>query len=619
MAKAYQEKEIQFEGKYSREALVTLKMAYRPYRSQMIGWIVLGFIGRLLLLSNANIIGWWADSFCKAPAICRPIPSLAQGWGSHEYLPVLLFVTVFGFLLTTIFRIGFSRTSAQAVSLIYDEVTMRTSRFPMRFFDVTPVGRVVTRFSSDYGNVFRMFGGPMAEFLSIVFDLIAMVILVFFASPYFLPCFLLIAILNFVIYRLNLRVIREERRNLSRNRSPSIAHFAETTQGAMSVRIFDRQKSFIERFRFLNIEFLTQKMRTTFVLFRFTFQMNIVSSVLLLVSGFLGLILVQKGVMSIGAIGVAFTFVSLSSASLQMFFEWISQFEEAMTGVERLDHYLRQPLEAGAFLPERARFETGHPTHQDHVRNLEAQGKFTPQQAVSVKVDKVSFRYGSDLDWVLKDISFAIHPGERVGIVGRTGSGKSSLIQAILNLYPVEKGKIQVGDFSVGDFDLGLYRKQIAFISQDPVMFLGSIRENLVGDKKTDEQNILQALERVGLKSWVASLPGGLDFQIEEKGRNISVGERQLLCMARCLLSDAPVVIMDEATSSVDPQSEEILVHATEAFFKGRTQIIIAHRLTTLQHCDRVLWLDKGQVKIFGPREDVLRHFAQAEPKSVST
>ncbi len=193
--------------------------------------------------------------------------------------------------------------------------------------------------------------------------------------------------------------------------------------------------------------------------------------------------------------------------------------------------------------------------------------------------------------------------------MGRTGSGKSSLIQALFYLYPLKEGKISIKQLSPldGKTDLQLYRKSIALIAQDPTLFKGTLWENLDVLGNRSENELFLALERVGLQSWANR--AGLERAIEEKGRNLSQGERQLICMARCLLQETPVIVMDEATSSVDPQSEEILVRATEEFFKGKTQIIIAHRLSTLIHCDRILWLKQGEIAMLGKPQEVLPVF----------
>jgi ABC-type multidrug transport system fused ATPase/permease subunit len=617
--------EIHTDRGYDASVLATLKEAYSPFIGRMSLTFVVGFLARILLLGNANVVGVWVDTFCdpQTAVHCKAVPAFFAGFTSGQFLTLLGLMALAGFIGTMIFRVGFSRMSAHAISQLYDEVTLRTSRLPMGFFDGTPAGRIITRFSSDYGNVFRLFGGPLAEFVSIIFDLTVMVILITVASPYYLAFVVLIAGLNYLIYRLNRKKLRIARRELSASRSPSIAHFAETTQGASTIRSFLRQKSFMDRFHRLDDYFLNQKMKTTTRVMAFSFQMNALSALLLLMTGASAYYLIHRGSISVGSVGVAFTFIALSGNTVQMFFEWLTQFEEAMIGVERLDQYLRKDLEPGNLLPSRASFHTGHPKYDIKLEKYLQNRRLTENRSASVEVDGLWFKYRADLPWVLKNVSFTVKAGERLGIVGRTGSGKSSLIQALFYLYPIHAGKISINRHhpkiapdEVGT-DLNLFRRSIAFISQDPVLFQGSLRGNLDIDGSLNEARLLEVLAQVGLKDWVLEQSGGLDLIIEERGKNLSLGERQLVCMARCLLQQAPVVIMDEATSSVDPQSEEILVKATEEFFADRTQIIIAHRLSTLQKCDRILWLNDGEIQSLGPTSEVLSQFIKNLPSEI--
>ncbi|MGE0631742.1 MAG: ABC transporter ATP-binding protein [Pseudobdellovibrionaceae bacterium] len=598
----YLEKETRQSEAYSKEVFSTLNFAYNRYYRVLSLILVAGFAGRVLILANANVIGLWVDSLSKTE--CTRVGFL-QCLGPDQYLLILGGLVSFGFVFTMIFRVGFSRVSAFAVSSLYDEVTVRTSRFPMSFFDRTPAGRIITRFSSDYGAVFRLFGGPLAEFIAIIFDLIAMTLLVTWASPYYLPFVVAIGALNYFVYRLNRETLRKERRELSASRSPSIAHFAETTQGAATIRAFSQESTFDSRFLKLNDYYLNQKLRTVKKLTFFSFQMNSLTAFLFLAIGLAAFYLVSQNLVSIGSVGVAFTFIMLSGTTIQMFFEWMAQFEEAMIGVERLDRYLRRDIESNGKLPASTVFKTMHAKYTNEIVSQAG-----PQNA-KVVFDKVSFRYASDLPFVLKGLNFEIRAGERFGIVGRTGSGKSSLIQVLFNLYPIDQGKVTVDGHCPPEMDLNEYRKNISLITQEPVLFKGTLLENLTLDPSISKERILSILDKVGLR-YLAEGPRGLQHQVEERGRNLSAGEKQLICMARCLLQDAPVVVMDEATSSVDPQSEEVLVKATEDFFSGRTQIIIAHRLSTLQNCDRILWLQKGEVKMIGKPSEVLPIFQKS-------
>ncbi len=607
-------------GAFKHSVYQTLYMAYNPFLLRISLSLIFGFLGRSLILGNTNIIGYWIDSNCKAPSVCKVGPDFLKSFNDQDYVLLLAVMTTIGFILTLIFRTVFSRVSAQAVSVIHDEVTLRTSRYPMRFFDTTPAGRIITRFSSDYGNMFRYFGGPLAEFISIIMDLFLMILLIALASPIFLIFVAFIILMNFSVYRLNRDRLRKIRRELSASRSPSIAHFAETTQGASTIRSFLRQTSFKSRFNRLDRYFLDQKKRTSKNLVGFSFQMNSLSSLLFLITGVSSYYLIQNGLLSIGSVGVAFSFIVLSGNTVQMFFEWLAQSEEAMIGVERLDNYLHRPIEPGSYLPASTKFKTAHPIYSATLEKYLSSRRLTEKNQASIKAQDVWFRYSSDLPWVLKNLNFEVNAGERLGVIGRTGSGKSSLIQALFYLYPIEKGFIcingnapNLNDSSGSGPDLALYRQSMALISQEPVLFQGTLRANLDPWKKKKDSDLLEVLNRVGLAEWVQSGQPILDRRIEEKGKNISLGERQLLCLARCLIQDAPIVVMDEATSSVDPRSEEIMVKATEELFKGKTQIIIAHRLSTLGQCDRILWLDHGEIKMLGSPQEILKEFEKQD------
>lgn len=606
------EKASSDESGYSRSVIDTLIFAYRPFALRIAFSLGLGFLGRLALMANANLIGYWVDSLCvqrSQQGLCRELPSLFAGWSSEHFLIVLASLALGGFVFILIFRVLFSRLSAQAVSSIYDETTLRTSRQPMAFFDATPAGRIITRFSSDYGNVFRLFGGPLAELFSIIFDLISMTLLISLASPYYLLIVLLMLLVDWTIYRLNAERIRTARRKMSAARSPSIAHFAETAQGASAIRTFSKEKTFLSRFEKLDQYFRANKWEATGTIFSFSFQINLATALALFATGLLAIFLLQHHLVSVGSIGVAFAFLVLSGGTIQSFFEWTTQFEEAMVGVERMDQFIRAPIEKGAKLPAEARFKTDHPQRSREEQERIRSSQLIQGLAADLEFSNVWLQYRDDIPPTLKGIDLKVRAGERLGIVGRTGSGKSSLIQALFYLYPLKEGNIRINGLSPqdGNTDLQLYRKSIALIAQDPTLFKGSLRENLdvLGNRSSTEMTL--ALERVGLSDW-ANIEG-LEKAIEEKGRNLSQGERQLVCMARCLLQDSPIIVMDEATSSVDPQSEEIMVRATEEFFKSKTQLIIAHRLSTLIHCDRILWLKQGEVAMLGTPQEVLPVF----------
>ncbi len=634
--------ETRFQGRYGSSLRDTLFQAYRPALARTILYLAVGLLGRVALLGNANLIGYWVDSLCAGNRGCRPLPSWLAGTTSHDFLIYLTIANAIGFSFTLLFRAGLSRLSAEAVSRIYDETTMRTSRLPMSFFDQNPSGRVMTRFTSDYNNIFRVFGGPIAEFLTLVFDLTAMTLLLAAASPWLLPFWALQAALNLAVYRFFLPSLRRERRELALRRSPAIAHFAESAVGANTIRAFERESVFEVRFSRLNDSFLQQRKNTVALFAKFSFSMGVCTAVTFLLTGLASYRLATAGQIGIGAVGVAFAYLGLSSNVLQSFFDWLGQFEEAMTGMERMNEYLRSPLEPGAMLPANSGFATGQPKEPNEKPS--APLFVAAREGVPVDIEDLWLRYRADLPPVLKGVDLHVRAGERLAVVGKTGSGKTSLVQALFYLYPIERGRIRVAGYEAelrvpeprdgspraGRVDLVTFRSLLAYITQEPTLFLGTIRENLMAPgvqslaaderlrgvfRHTDDE-LIDALARVQFLREGATREEyryWLDYQVEERGRNLSSGERQLLCMARCLLQDAPVVILDEATSAVDPRSEEILTRATDEFFRGKTQIIIAHRLSTIRSCDRVLWLQQGVVHRVGPPGEVLPEFERAE------
>ncbi len=597
--------EIYFES-YSPNVFKTLYLAYLPFRNKIFFIALLGFLARILILAQSNLIGLWVDKLCQDPIYCNSKSTLLTNLSSDQIIGVLFLMGILGFAMTAYFRILFSRYSAYAVSSIYDRVSLRTSRYPMRFFDQNPTGKIITRFSSDYGTVFRLFGGPLAEFISIVFDLLTIVILLIVASPYYILIILIIIALNYFVYKKNIQNLRVQRRKLSRYRSPSIAHFAETTQGASTVRVLGKEIIFKNRFHQLDSYFINQKLTTNREIFKFSFQMNSLTSLMLFLVGIISYYLLQFGLISMGSIGVAFGLVVYSGNTIQMFFEWLAQLEEGMIGMERLDSFLHKPIENGQSEAKISELISSI-TRPDFISTLKSPPPLFPK--VKIKAENLWFRYDPDLPWVLKDLHFEIEEGEKIGIIGRTGSGKTSLIQALFGFYPIEKGSIQLNDkLPIEDIDINFYRRHFAYISQEPVLFQGTLRDNLDPLRLQTEASLMTSLLQVGFVNQETELEI-LNLRIDEKGKNLSLGERQLLCLARTLIQNSPIVILDEATSSVDPQSEEIMVKATQEFFKNRTQIIIAHRLSTLEKCDRVIWLDKGEIKKIGPTLEIIKLF----------
>lgn len=573
---------------FSKSIFDTLLQAYRPFLVRIIAVVLLGFVGRLIFLSNAQLIAKFYDSH---PVIVRE--------DLVNLTTTLLFVLAVSSVFTVLYRTVFSRLSALAVSRIYDETTYRVSRYPLSYFDHTPVGKITTRFSSDYGNVFRLFGGPLAEFLSIIFDLIGISLLILLTHPYFVINLALAGLGFYLILKRNQLRLRGHRREVSILRGPSVAHFSETVQGSLSIRQNAKVKTFISRFLKLDDLYIASKFNIIKSIMRFSTELNIISTLLFLANGLLGMYLVQEGKLGAGQVAVILGFTILATNTLQMFFEWYSQFEEALVGVERMDEFIRNPIEEGALLPAHADFETHHPKKVKAKSQPETSAVKVPAE-FKLSVENLSLTYPGQSQPTLSNVSFKLQPSEKLGIIGRTGAGKSTLIAALLRLYPFNQGVILIDNAYKTDIEE--HRGQFSLISQDQFFIKGTIKDNLDLFNQFSNERLTETLKLVGLQFQ-------LNFMLEEKGQNLSQGEKQLLSLARGLLQNAEIFIFDEATANIDPQSEKLIELALKKTLADKTQIRIAHRLQTVLDCDRILWLENGQVKMLGSTPEVLRAF----------
>jgi ATP-binding cassette subfamily B multidrug efflux pump len=237
-----------------------------------------------------------------------------------------------------------------------------------------------------------------------------------------------------------------------------------------------------------------------------------------------------------------------------------------------------------------------------------------PQLQGEVEFDHVWFAYNrqdsaaDEPEWVLKDINFHVKPGQTVAFVGATGAGKTSIINLLSRFYDIQKGEIKVDGRDLRDYDLGQLRRQIGVVLQDVFLFAGSIRDNItLGNSEISDAAIWEAAALVGAQRFIERLPNGLDYPVMERGATLSVGQRQLISFVRALVYKPSVIVLDEATSSVDSETEELIQTAIDKLMEGRTALVIAHRLSTIQKADRIIVLDRGEIKETGNHEELLR------------
>jgi len=223
-----------------------------------------------------------------------------------------------------------------------------------------------------------------------------------------------------------------------------------------------------------------------------------------------------------------------------------------------------------------------------------------------VEFDRVWFAY-SEENYVLKEVSFMIDPGETIAVVGHTGSGKTTIISLLNRLYHIQKGAIRIDDVNIEQYDLDLLRKNIGVVLQDVFLFSGSVMDNItLRNPGISKESVIAAAKLIGMHDFIMRLPGGYDYNVMERGITLSLGQRQLLSFIRALLYDPSILILDEATSSVDTESEGLIQHAIDTLIQGRTSIVIAHRLSTIRKASKIIVLDKGEIKEIGTHEELI-------------
>ena len=526
---------------------------------------------------------WMSAWTSKATKIGTDKSTVSESWVFQDEQSNIV---LYSALIWSLFVLGFLRSSLVfALCLrcsinLHDGIFKRILRSPMLFFETNPMGRILNRFTRDLGIIDQQLPVTVSDLNYNLMSSLGVVLTTVVVKPWMaVPCFTLALIaIPFRLYYI--RSARELQRLDSIARTPVYTHITETFYGLTTVRSFDLQQRMSDQYA----KYLSDSVSCRFLVVAAGRVLGI------LLDGFVCLYMMcicilllemPKGSISGGDAGVILSSSIWLIGMFQYAIRLTAEIETHMVSVERVLEYGRLPSEDDLDKPEvDDKLPKGWPK-KGHV-----------------EFNKVSLRYSPKAPWVLKNVSFDVRPGEKIGIVGRTGAGKSSLISVLFRLVEPD-GRIIVDGVDTKTLGLRKVRKNISIIPQDPSLFSGTIRKNLDPFEEYQDDQLWAAIKEAGLNELIHSIPGNLSGELTEGGTNLSVGQRQLLCLARALLKQNPILVLDEATANVDQETDDAIQKSIRINFAHCTILTIAHRLNTIIDMDKVLVMGAGQVLEF--------------------
>src|SRR5579872_2566850 len=603
MASAHEEEVL---GKaYDSRLMKRLLRYLRPYR-----WQVSVAVVSIVLKEGADVLG----PFLTMVAIDRylaPVhnkPAWLTSWlsprpmtGIAEIAGIYVGLTIFSFLLEYL-QTYFMQWAGQMV--MYDlrsEIFRHLQRMHIGFYDKIPVGRLVTRVTTDVDALNEMFTSGVVSIFEDIFVLAGIIWVMLSMNAR-------LALITFAVLPLigiATKIFRDKVRDSYRRIRVAIArinaYLQEHVSGMTVVQLFNREERAFNKFSDVNAVHMDAYKDAIMAHAVYYPVVEVLSAVAIACVIWFGGKDVFRGITTLGVLVAFIQYSQRFFRPIQDFSEKYNILQSAMASSERVFKLLDTPVQivtpAVTKVPEGlGRIEF------DHVwfAYRDADGKSQAKTGTALPAS-------AELDWVLRDVSFAIEPGETIAIVGHTGAGKTTIISLLMRFYDVQKGAIRIDGVDIKDMDVADLRRRFGVVLQDPFLFTGTIEGNIrLGTNWIDDEDVEKAAEDVNLADFIRALPKGFEEEVRERGSTLSTGQKQLISFARALAHDPKILILDEATSSVDTETEFRVREALSRLVEGRTSLIIAHRLSTIQRADKIIVMHKGQVREMGTHQELL-------------
>lgn len=478
-------------------------------------------------------------------------------------------------------------TSWLGQSVIRDlrvDVFKHITRLRLKYFDTTPIGTSTTRTINDIETINTVFSQGVITIIADLLTLVAVLAIMLYTSwKLTLICLTVMPFMIIASYvfkekvKTAFQIVRTQISKMN-------AFLQERITGMHIVQIFNAEKQEMDKFRQINREYTKANLDSILYYAIFYPAVEIISAASLGLMVWWGARDVIQGGVTPGALVAFPIYLSMLFRPIRTIADKFNTLQMGLVASERVFNL----LDTLSFIPNKGKIEA-------------------PKLQGDIAFEKVSFAYNAR-EYVLRDLSFEIEAGQTLAIVGSTGSGKSTIINILNRFYEIQKGRITIDGVDIREYELLSLRRRLAIVLQDVFLFSGSVIDNItLRDDRISREQVIEAAKMIGAHDFIMALPGGYEYEVMERGATLSMGQRQLISFVRALVFDPDILILDEATSSIDPESEAVIQYAIEKLIARRTSIIIAHRLSTIRHADNILVLDSGQIQEFGPHEQLLK------------
>lgn len=521
------------------------------------------------------------------------VRSIAFAAGMHG-LGIITLIYLFALVLS--FAIQYVQVRVMqdvGQKTMYDmrkEIFGRLQDLPMSYYDRSPVGRLVTRVTTDVDALNDLFASGVVAMVNDAFLLAGFVVILLWMNWKLALASLSVLPLIFISTWLFRNKARDGNRRIRTAIARINAFLNEHISGMAIVQLFNREKRAQSDFAKLNRTHMEAYKDVIFAFAVFYPAVEFFSAVAIALVLWFGGIRVLVGAVQIGLLVAFMQYAQRFFRPIQDLSDKFNILQSAMAASERIFKLLDEPIPASAFAGSR---RLDKPLGEIEFRNV-----------------WFAYRGGdnpSEEDWVLRDVSFRVAPGQTAAIVGHTGAGKTTVVQLILRFYDIQRGQILLDGTDIREFHIQDLRRQFGIVLQDPFLFTGTLESNVkLGTEGIDRARVESALREVGLGPLIQTMPRGVETEISERGATLSVGQRQLVSFARALAHNPRFLILDEATSSVDTKTEQMIREALDRLLQGRTAVVIAHRLSTIQHAASILVFHKGRLREQGSHQELL-------------